>query len=165
VAPVAPILAELAEEDVDWLLATGERQPVPRGTVLIEAGVPAPALFVVDGVVGIETATPLTAQLGRRGPGELVGEISFVDSRPPSATVTALEDSVVYGLPREAVAAKLALDAGFSARTLAPMWSGHEPRSMRSLTTRRSTASISASVRFRQSGSRQRRTNASSRTS
>jgi hypothetical protein len=27
VAPVAPILAELAEEDIDWLLATGERQP------------------------------------------------------------------------------------------------------------------------------------------
>jgi histidine ammonia-lyase len=117
VAPVAPILAELAEEDVDWLLATGERQSVPRGTVLIEAGLPAPALFVVvDGVVGIEMATLLTARLVRRGRGELVGEMSFVDSRPPSATVTALEDSVVYALPREAVAAKLALDAGFSAR-------------------------------------------------
>jgi CRP-like cAMP-binding protein len=90
VARVAPILAELAEADVDWLLATGDRQSVPRGTVLIEAGVPAPALFVVvDGVVGIEMATPLTAQLVRRGPGELVGEMSVTTGDVLDAVNTA----------------------------------------------------------------------------
>src|SRR5207245_5371051 len=44
------------------------------------------------------------------------GEISFVDSRPPSATVTAITDSVVGAVPIEALEHKLKRDAPFAAR-------------------------------------------------
>ena len=48
------------------------------------------------------------------GPGEIVGEMSFVDARPPSATVKALEDSTVFSLSKPRLNAKLAADPGFS---------------------------------------------------
>jgi len=54
--------------------------------------------------------------LGRMGPGEILGEISFVDSRPPTTTVQALTDATVFALPRDRLAAKLKADAGFAAR-------------------------------------------------
>jgi CRP-like cAMP-binding protein len=48
--------------------------------------------------------------------GEIVGEISFVDSRPPSASVKAVVDSQVLALPKAALRAKLQRDLGFASR-------------------------------------------------
>src|SRR6185312_12550851 len=41
---------------------------------------------------------------------------SFVDARPPSATVRAAEDSTVFALSKAILNAKLAVDQGFAAR-------------------------------------------------
>ena len=48
--------------------------------------------------------------------GEIMGEMSFIDSAPPSATVQAVEASVVLAIPRKRLSAKLADDIGFAAR-------------------------------------------------
>jgi CRP/FNR family transcriptional regulator, cyclic AMP receptor protein len=45
-----------------------------------------------------------------------MGEMSFVDQAPPSATVQAMEPSFVLDIPRRRLNAKLAEDAGFAAR-------------------------------------------------
>jgi len=45
-----------------------------------------------------------------------VGEISFVDSRPPPATVTAAQFSHVLAIPRAVLCAKMATDAWFASR-------------------------------------------------
>ena len=37
------ILSHLTEDDVDWLLAAGERREIPAGTVLIAEGQPTDA--------------------------------------------------------------------------------------------------------------------------
>ena len=42
--------------------------------------------------------------------------MSFVDGRPPSATVQALSDSLLFAIPRRALASKLEADQGFAAR-------------------------------------------------
>ena len=55
-------------------------------------------------------------ELARLNAGEIVGEMSFVDARPPSATVKALEDSTVFALSKAVLTAKLAADSGFAAR-------------------------------------------------
>ena len=49
-------------------------------------------------------------------PGEIVGEISFVDSRPPLAFVTAMQDSQLLSLRREVLSTKIVKDQGFAAR-------------------------------------------------
>lgn len=50
------------------------------------------------------------------GCGEVVGELSFLDSRPPVATVTAEETSEVLSLSRDRLQAQLDSDPGFAAR-------------------------------------------------
>ena len=42
--------------------------------------------------------------------------MSFVDARPPSATVRAQEDSTVFAVAKSVLTAKLASDLGFAAR-------------------------------------------------
>ena len=42
--------------------------------------------------------------------------MSFVDTRPPSATVTAKDDSVLLAIPREELEDKLSDDRDFAAR-------------------------------------------------
>ena len=48
--------------------------------------------------------------------GEVVGEMSFVDSARPSATVLANGDAMVLELPKPDLEAKIAADTGFGMR-------------------------------------------------
>jgi CRP-like cAMP-binding protein len=116
-AGVADILGELTEDDVDWLLARGERRSVRPGAILIQEGVPVGCLFVVlEGAFEVSAAGVGPKAFDTCGPGDVVGEMSLLDARPPAATVTAVEDAVVFAIPMEAFTAKAELDCGFSAR-------------------------------------------------
>jgi CRP-like cAMP-binding protein len=71
---------------------------------------------VLEGQFRVSIATDGGTELNRLRAGEVIGEISFIDSRPPSATVTALEDARVLAIPRPQLAAKLEQDVAFAAR-------------------------------------------------
>lgn len=110
------LFGQLSDDDVEWMLKAGRRQEVTAGEALIRQGVPIDALFILlQGrlVVGLGRQE---RELARLSAGEIVGEMSFVDARPPSATVRGLEDSTVFAIPRPLLAAKLADDTGFAAR-------------------------------------------------
>lgn len=113
------LFGQLNDDDVEWILAAGSRRAVAAGAVLIRQGVPVDAVFILlQGRLGVwlETRSGQERQLARLNAGEIVGEMSFVDSRPPSATVRALEDSTVFALSRAVLSAQLATDQGFAAR-------------------------------------------------
>jgi CRP/FNR family cyclic AMP-dependent transcriptional regulator len=102
------ILGILSDSDIDWLIAVGARKRIPQGTVLIHEGKPFDAIyFVLDGTLGVSAGALGGKEIAQLKCGEVVGEMSFVDSRPPSATVKALEDSVVLSVPRAQMVAKL----------------------------------------------------------
>jgi bacteriocin-type transport-associated protein len=111
------LLGQLNDLDLAWMLSAGRKERIPRGTVLIREGKPIEALYIIlVGSVevsgsGLDKANPI-----RLGCGEVVGEISFVDARPPSANVTTIEDTIVLAIPRAKLTAKLAADAEFAAR-------------------------------------------------
>lgn len=110
------ILAELSDRDFEWMLTVGRAKQIAAGTVLIREGEPIDALYIVlDGMLGVSVDALDSADIARLGYGEVVGEISFVDARPPSATVRAIEDSLVWALPRSQLVAKLSRDLAFSA--------------------------------------------------
>jgi CRP-like cAMP-binding protein len=46
----------------------------------------------------------------------VVGEMSFIDARPPSATVSAASDAVVYAVGKERLQQELEANAPFAAR-------------------------------------------------
>lgn len=111
------ILGELEDSDVNWLVEAGTRQPVGAGEVLVEQGREIDALyFVLRGKFAVTVAQPKPEVVARLGVGEVVGELSYLDSRPPSATLTAEEESVVLAIPRRLLTEKLSKDAWFAAR-------------------------------------------------
>jgi CRP-like cAMP-binding protein len=110
------ILGELNDEDVEWMAATGRRRVVDDGpSVLIREGEAADDLFfVLEGNSVVSVAG--VGDVARLGTGEVVGEMSFVDSAPPSATVTAEPGCVVLAVPKREMTARLGKDVGFAAR-------------------------------------------------
>jgi CRP/FNR family cyclic AMP-dependent transcriptional regulator len=102
------------DADVEWMAANGRRLGVEKNKILIREGQPVDALFVVlDGTVEV-TAGKRT--INRLLSGEILGEISFVDSQPPSATVTAAEFSQVLAIPCGLLHARISTDPWFASR-------------------------------------------------
>jgi CRP-like cAMP-binding protein len=112
------ILGRLADEDIDWLTASGTRQRLKRGTVVVGEGTPIDQVYLVlDGELAVTSSRTGARELARLGSGEVVGELSFLDSRPPVATVSvASDEATVLGIPRGALSTKLEDDAPFAAR-------------------------------------------------
>jgi CRP-like cAMP-binding protein len=109
------ILGQLSDSDVDWLGRIGTRSKLAKGTRLIQFGVNLTQVFIVlDGEMLIQSNKGV--ELARVGAGEILGEMSLVDSRPPSASVTVAQDSYVLALDKKVLQNKLDTDNGFSAR-------------------------------------------------
>jgi CRP-like cAMP-binding protein len=108
-------LGILSDTDVEWIIRNGSKTRVPAGTVLIHQGKATEWLyFVLDGE--FEVFTHKVPHLASLKAGEVVGEISFIDSRPPTASVKALADSQVGAVSRVLLVRKLTEDMGFSSR-------------------------------------------------
>jgi len=108
------ILGELEDTDLQWLLDAGTARTVAAETVIIREGQAVDDLFIV---VGGELSVRLTdVEIARLGSGEVVGEMSLLDSRPPSATVVAREDALVHAIPKRTLRSKLDQDSDFAAR-------------------------------------------------
>jgi CRP-like cAMP-binding protein len=112
------LFGQLNDDDVEWMLTVGTRRVVPAGGVVIQQGVPVDAVFILlEGKLAVWLkGRNGERELARLNAGEIVGEMSFVDARPPSATVKALEDSMVFALSKAVLTRKLAADSGFAAR-------------------------------------------------
>ena len=113
------LFGQLNDDDVEWMLGAGKRRFVPAGEIVIEQGVPVDAVFILlEGrlAVWLRPRKGPEREIARLHAGEIVGEMSFVDARPPSATVKALEDSTVFAISKAVLNAKLAADPGFAAR-------------------------------------------------
>jgi CRP-like cAMP-binding protein len=108
------LMGILDDQDVEWIASRGRRLGIQKDEILIREGEPVEALFMLlDGSLNVTTGgTHITTLLA----GEIVGEISFVDSRPPSATVTAAQPSHVLAIPRDLLLAKIKTDAWFASR-------------------------------------------------
>ncbi|HEV2846754.1 MAG TPA: cyclic nucleotide-binding domain-containing protein [Thermoanaerobaculia bacterium] len=113
------LFGQLNDDDVEWMLTAGGRRFVPAGGVLIEQGIPVDAVFILlEGTLAVwlKSRRSPEREIARLNAGEIVGEMSFVDARPPSATVRALEDSTVFAVSKSVLNAKLLSDSGFAAR-------------------------------------------------
>lgn len=108
------ILGELEDSDLQWMVDAGTLRQVAAGTSIIEEDVPTDCTFIV--VAGELGVTRGGSEIASLGAGEIVGELSLLDSRPPVATVTAVEDSTVFAIPQRILRSKLASDSGFAAR-------------------------------------------------
>ena len=114
---VLHLMGTLTDQDVEWLASQGRPRFVPRDTMVIEQGEPIEALFILlEGRLSVVMAGRQGREVAVLYPGEVLGEISFVDARPPSASVVSLEDSHVFVVPKDLLTKKLSRDDAFAAR-------------------------------------------------
>ena len=109
------ILGQLNDADIQWMARHGTTRHLKHGEVVIQEGQPIDAIFVnLEGALSVTLGGG--TEVARLGVGEFVGEISFVDSAPPSATVRGIGQSAVLEIKRSEIQRKIAEDVGFSAR-------------------------------------------------
>ena len=96
------LFAELDDEQLDHIAAAGAVQSLQRGVVLFEEGAePGEFYLVLSGRVAIaqESDDGRESLLAVLGPGELFGEMGFLDGSNRSAQARALEESTVLMVP------------------------------------------------------------------
>jgi CRP-like cAMP-binding protein len=109
------IFGVLNDSDVDWIAQVGVRRNISRNEILIRQGEPTNFIaLLLEGkasvsVNGIGEVATLTS-------GDLMGEMSLVDSVPPSATVAALSDCSALFLEKSVVVRKTETDVAFGFR-------------------------------------------------
>ena len=107
------LMGVLDDADIDWIAEHGAVRTIDRGVIIIHEGQPAQHVYILlDGALAVKVGDKQVAALYS---GELVGEISFVDSRPPLATVVSAEQSRVLTIARPQLQKKLDSDYKFAA--------------------------------------------------
>lgn len=111
------IFGKLADRDIDWLIANGEKEEWADGSVLIRKGSPTKKIYInLKGSLSVFRDEAQRKKIAELGAGEFVGEMSFVDSSPTSATVIADGPVTVYSIARGRLVAHIEEDDGFGAR-------------------------------------------------
>jgi CRP/FNR family cyclic AMP-dependent transcriptional regulator len=111
------ILGSLDDGDIEWIARHASRMALRQGDTLIREGQPIDHLFIViDGQFSVRIGAGASQEIAVLLSGEIVGEISFVDNRKPTASVIALQDSQVLTLDKQTLQVKLTRDYGFASR-------------------------------------------------
>ncbi len=109
------LLGQLTDEDVEWMGRIGRRVKVAAGDVLIHEGRPTDALYIQ--LAGrAEVVVAGIGTVARMEVGEVFGEMSFVDTMPPSATVRAAAPGIVLAVDKGDLTRRIAADPGFGCR-------------------------------------------------
>ncbi len=86
-------LSFLGDQDIELLLRSSQRRQVARGDIIVREGQSPEAIFLVqEGFISVRAGG---VTVGYFGPGQVLGEISFLERRSASATVVAEGDAVL----------------------------------------------------------------------
>lgn len=128
------VFGELHDSDIDWLVATGRVEKVLPNKVLLHAGRPVDALHIIlDGLLsiavpegnydslslcfqGLERNNQPQRIIASLSKGALPGITAFLDFQPLPVTIRAVEESLVFTVPRSELVSKLQQDVGFASR-------------------------------------------------
>jgi CRP-like cAMP-binding protein len=109
------IFGQLRDEDIEWLGRMGRAQRYGRGTEIIRRGSKVSKLYIV--VEGeLEVLDGQGRLLARIGAGELAGEMSLIEARPPNTSVRTLGETTLFEIARDALTHKLETEPNFAAR-------------------------------------------------
>ena len=103
--------------DIKWFVSNGRAVSYGEGDALVIAGEPITDIgFLMEGELSVVIGGQSEKEVNQVHAGEIFGEVSFLDSRPPSATVLAATPVRVLAIDRNGMEAKLDRDPEFAAR-------------------------------------------------
>lgn len=91
------ILGHFNDDDISWMTEVGQEKVVPTGETLIEVGVEMDTLYFVTGGT-FDVVLPDYGSIAHLQTGEILGEMSFLDSWTPEVAVKALDDGRVFAI-------------------------------------------------------------------
>ena len=107
-------LGQLNDRDVEWMLNNGTKLDLETGDRLITQGEAIDSLYIVlSGQLAVCSNSNYNESIAKLEAGEIVGEMSFLESRPPSVSVIVAQPSVVYQISREMINARLSTNMEF----------------------------------------------------
>ena len=115
------LLSDLRSKDIDWILSNSELRTVLANTVLVREEQPSDSIFLVsDGLFEVYVFANSASQrkINQLGPGDVIGEVSWLDRKPISASVRAIESSSVIAINTDTLDRKLNEDSEFAVRFL-----------------------------------------------
>jgi len=96
-----PIFAEIPEADLAELAGRFGEQRVSAGTVIVTEGEIGTAMYVVlSGSVRVHRGDQ---EIVRMGEGDVFGELSALDAQPRTASVTAIDETLLFTVNQEAL--------------------------------------------------------------
>jgi CRP-like cAMP-binding protein len=109
-------LGQLNDMDVEWMIKNGHKIEVEPQTKLIKKGEPVENLYIIlSGQLSVFADDSTSDSIATLNAGEIVGEMSFVESRSPSLSVVATKPSSVFAIPREIISSRLSENPDFKA--------------------------------------------------
>ena len=109
------IFGLLTDADAEWMARTGRKRHIADREVVIQEGVPVDwIILLLEGTMRVSAHG--FGDVGRIGAGEIVGEVSLVDSAPPSATVAAEGECLALFIDKMRLKEKLESDLAFGCR-------------------------------------------------
>jgi CRP-like cAMP-binding protein len=107
----------LRDEDLLWLFKTGVKRDVNPGSAIVQQGARPNAIFlVIRGQFSVRVESVTDEPLASLGAGELIGEISFLEGSPASATIVSEEESAVLVIDNDLLNERILEDTAFAAR-------------------------------------------------
>lgn len=110
------LLFALSDRYRDWILDSAEELELPAGAVLIEEGQDIGHLSIlIEGVLRVFHPDRPNQPIANVGPGQIIGEMSFIERLPASASVKAAERCMLLTLPFDSLREKIGRDQAFKA--------------------------------------------------
>lgn len=111
------VLGHLSDSDIEWMIENGSKHHLSTGEYLVRQGEPIEDIFIVlSGSMNIFSEERPDVNIATISSGEIIGEMSFLDERPPSVSVMATEDVSVYSISLERVKQYMEVNTRFAAR-------------------------------------------------
>jgi len=109
------LLGHLNDLDIEWMINNGSKSELETGDRLIRKGEIIENLYIIlSGELSIADGES-EKHIALIGAGEIVGEMSFLESRPPSVSVIATAPTAIYSISRELMNSRLANNLEFKA--------------------------------------------------
>ncbi|MEI6412085.1 MAG: cyclic nucleotide-binding domain-containing protein [Bacteroidota bacterium] len=109
------LLFSLDETHREWLLETSKELELPSGAVLVQEGQEIKDFYIlIEGVMSVYHPEHEDKPISSVGPGQVVGELSFVEGLPASASVKAVERCMLLVIPFDLVRHETAVNQAFA---------------------------------------------------
>lgn len=109
------ILGDLTETDIAWLANAGKVEQLETKQTLIKSGEAVLSLYIVlEGKLAVLLNDG--SEIASLGAGDIVGEMSLIEKRPPEVNIHIVEKTRILSIPLPVIQEKLSGDVNFAAR-------------------------------------------------